>query len=89
VARNAPPRPKTAACEGCPADAHAVSAQGEIDPIIAAITGAANQKAAAAEAAIKGYTDSYAHQLAGQDAGPRTPGRRRSRPPLTRRCGRR
>jgi hypothetical protein len=44
-------------------------AQTEIDPIIAAITGAANKKAAAAEAAIKGYTDSYAQQLGGMDAG--------------------
>lgn len=44
-------------------------AQAEIDPIIAAITAAAQQKARASEAAIKGFTDSYARQLAGADLG--------------------
>lgn len=68
MARNAPPRPKRQLAQAARPTAMQ-AAQSEIDPIIAAITGAATQKAAAAEAAIKGYTDSYAHQLSGMDAG--------------------
>jgi cell wall-associated NlpC family hydrolase len=68
VAHKAPPRPKRQLARAA-RPTIMQQAQTEIDPIIAAITGAANKKAAAAEAAIKGYTDSYAHQLGGQDAG--------------------
>lgn len=44
-------------------------AQGEIDPIIAALTGQAGQQAQAAAAAIQGLTTSYGQQLAGIDYG--------------------
>jgi cell wall-associated NlpC family hydrolase len=70
VAHNAPPRPRPKRQLAKAARPTIMDqAQTEIDPIIAAITGAANKKAAAAEAAIKGYTDSYAQQLGGMDAG--------------------
>jgi cell wall-associated NlpC family hydrolase len=67
----APPKPKPRRQQLARAARPTLSqqAQAELDPLIAAISGAANKKAAAAEAAIKGYTDSYAHQLAGMDAG--------------------
>jgi cell wall-associated NlpC family hydrolase len=65
----APPKPKRQLARAAAPSPVMQQAQAEIDPIIAAITGAANRKAAAAEAAIKGYTDSYANQLAGMDAG--------------------
>lgn len=44
-------------------------AQQEIDPIIQALTDAANQRAATAEAAIKGLTSEYAQQVGGINYG--------------------
>lgn len=45
------------------------AAQAELDPVIAALTQAANDRAARAEAAITGLTDAYAHDIAGVDYG--------------------
>lgn len=58
-----------AARKKAPPPTIAQRAQKEIDPVIAAITAAANAKAAAASQAIQGLAGSYAHQLAGIDYG--------------------
>jgi hypothetical protein len=79
MAQTAPPKPKQkppkppkkgglakAAAGPVPA---AQAAQAELDPVLASITQAANDRATRAEAAIKGLTDSYAHDIAGIDYG--------------------
>jgi NlpC/P60 family len=60
--------PLAAAAAGPPATSPMVQrAQAMLDPVIEALTAAANDRAARAEAAIKGLTDSYASQIADTD----------------------
>ncbi|MFL5914124.1 MAG: C40 family peptidase [Gaiellaceae bacterium] len=63
-----PPKKSPLAAAAAPRTA-AQAAQAELDPVIASITKSANERAAAAEAAIKGLTDSYAHSIGGIDYG--------------------
>lgn len=65
----ASPKPKKSPLANAAGGGIQAQAQAQIDPIIAAITNAANQRAAASEAAIKGLTDSYAHELGAVDLG--------------------
>lgn len=63
------PKPPASGTPAAPVSPYQQQAQSEIDPIIAAITAAAQNQAQSADAAIQGLTDSYAKGISGIDYG--------------------